>query len=118
VQKKLNDFPQTRNAVNQDGSTPLHMATAGGHVDVINAIIKDCTNVLSVTENDGWTIAHIACFHGHAHVLYVIELHCARILFKKDMNGLLPSDVCVEESCRKFFQSMDLAENRSEAMLT
>jgi len=114
LRKMLDNFPQTRHAVNVDGSTPLHMATAGGHLDIIKSIIEESPDDLSVTENDGWTIAHIACFHGHVEILDLIELHCAHILFKKDMNGLLPSDVCVEDSCREFFLSMDVAKSRSE----
>jgi hypothetical protein len=56
--------PEVIDAQDEDGSTPLMLAAAGGHVDVISVLVKRGAN-LAIRDAKGRSAAQIAQDAGH-----------------------------------------------------
>ncbi|KAK4468138.1 hypothetical protein MN116_008304 [Schistosoma mekongi] len=78
------EFKQLLLAKDQDGYTALHRAAYGGHVEVLQCLIKYGANVNNRTE-DGWTPLHSAAFWN--------KLACVQLLISAgaDLNALTNS---------------------------
>lgn len=54
--------------INDDGKTPIHLATEKGHFDVVNLLI-DAGASLDIQDNLGNTPLHIASAHGNVELV-------------------------------------------------
>ena len=67
------------NHQDQYGNTPLHLAAARGHTDVIRALQRTAVSIaldLSVANNDGWTPLQLAAQKGHTEaVMRLLKLN-------------------------------------------
>jgi ankyrin repeat domain-containing protein 50 len=59
---------------NHYGFTPLHEASAGGYLDIVQYLADVAKASVNIATNDGCTPLHLACRHGHLNiVLYLLN---------------------------------------------
>ena len=59
------EYPQAVNSQSvDDSSSPLHLASRGGHADLALMLVERGADV-SAQRKDGWTALHLALEHGH-----------------------------------------------------
>ena len=66
------------NALDGDGATALHLAAAGGHLDVVRALIADSSADVDLVDGDGATALHLAAAGGHLDVHLTLHLTSTR----------------------------------------
>lgn len=81
----------SRNIASEAKAT-LHSAAAGGHVDMVHAILNDNKffkgpEIAMSTDPDGATILHIAAIHGHTKLVEYL-LRCGADAAFPDLSGL------------------------------
>ena len=83
------------NHQDQYGNTPLHLAAARGHTDVIRALERTAVSValdLSVANNDGWTPLQLAAQKGHTEAVKRLLKLNPRAAFPRAVRGRRTSD--------------------------
>ncbi|XP_061375393.1 protein ACCELERATED CELL DEATH 6-like [Gastrolobium bilobum] len=75
-----------------DGSFPLHMASAGGHAEIVKKLLEHCPDPREILDKYGRNIAHIAAISGQFKVVrYILETReLAEMINVKDANGNTP----------------------------
>ena len=78
------------------GYTALHMATAGGHLAIVQYLISNCGCAVSDRDNRGCTPLHIAARYGHlATVQYIVQCSGTDVTIATDEDGATPlHDAC------------------------
>ncbi len=61
------------NALDGDGATALHLAAAGGHLDVVRALIAHSSADVDLVDGDGATALHLAAAGGHLDVHRLLD---------------------------------------------
>ena len=62
------------------GYTPLHLAVAGGHTEVLEYLLSKCSKELvNCTANSGYTPLHLAASSGHRNSIKTLLKHGANI---------------------------------------
>eukprot|EP00249_Psilotum_nudum_P015090 c25161_g1_i1 orf=723-2960(-) len=74
-----------------DGRTPLHLAAANGHKDIVLFLVREGANV-NCTDNFGYTPLFEAIKRGHDHVAELLLEHRAQLLLQ-DATGHLRNAV-------------------------
>ncbi|KAK4435201.1 hypothetical protein Salat_0683400 [Sesamum alatum] len=70
--------------INQDGCSPLHLASAGGHLEIVECLLefgkqKSVVEELCMTTDiDGRTALHCAVVSGKVNVIDVLFVHCSQ----------------------------------------
>jgi ankyrin repeat protein len=79
------------NALDTDGSTPLHCATWKGHSEVVACLLRSGADVNSHNQNDHWgtTPLHAAAHANQAGIAQMLIEHGAEVN-ALDMNGRTP----------------------------
>ncbi len=73
VKTLLAEDPGLINDLNEQGSTPLHSACFGGHLDVVKLLLEKGADVQAVN-GGGFTPLHLASYGGHRDVVqYLLE---------------------------------------------
>lgn len=80
------------NSLDKAGSTPLHWAAHGGHVDCLTALLKVPNCQVSVQNKLGDTPLHSAAWRGHAKAVELLLEHGAKA-DKKNNDGKLPHEL-------------------------
>lgn len=75
-----------------DGSTPLHYASANGHLDVVTFLISNGAKVNSRDKIGGWTPLHLAASSGHREVVRLL-LKSGADLNARDIDGYTASEL-------------------------
>ena len=66
------DYPKDVNSRNiDDASTPLHLSSRKGHVDLVRMLLEHGAGV-SAQDKDGWTPLHWALCEGHVNVAWML----------------------------------------------
>ena len=65
--------------INNRGSTALHFASQGGHLELARYLVAECKCDATATNKDGLTPLHLACLNGHLDVAkYLVdEIKCS-----------------------------------------
>jgi ankyrin repeat protein/endonuclease YncB( thermonuclease family) len=79
------------NAVNDEGLTPLHVASAGGHKDVVRVFLAMEADP-SIRDQGGFTCLHAAARNGHLDVVKLLVEFGASVEAESN-EGLTPLDV-------------------------
>lgn len=80
------------NSLDKAGSTPLHWAAHGGHVDCLTALLKVPNCQVSVQNKLGDTPLHSAAWRGHAKAVELLLEHGAKADIKNN-DGKLPHEL-------------------------
>ncbi|XP_061375425.1 protein ACCELERATED CELL DEATH 6-like [Gastrolobium bilobum] len=75
-----------------DGSFPLHMASAGGHAEIVKKLLGHCPVPREILDKNGRNIAHVAAISGQFKVVrYILETReLAKMINVKDAKGNTP----------------------------
>ena len=82
----------------EDSSTPLHDAAAGGHYNIVKLLLSKGADV-GVFDEDGDSPLHLACNGGHAAVAGLLLEHLgggeqrATLLATKNALGMTPAEL-------------------------
>jgi ankyrin repeat protein len=84
-------------ACDEDNSTPLHDAAAGGHYDIV-VLLLDSGAQVDAIDNDGDSPLHNACNGGHAHIASLLMARLggersSALLKAANANGQTPLDL-------------------------
>ena len=66
--KLSSDPPSLTSAVNEDGSSPLHLAAREGYIDCVRHLLESGANVNAINATDSSTALHWAASKNHAQV--------------------------------------------------
>ena len=80
------------NATNMGDDTPLHLATAHGHRDIVNLLLKNKCDINFVNEH-GNTPLHYACFWGYSAIAEDLVNNGAYVSVANKY-GEIPLDKC------------------------
>lgn len=63
------------NHVNEDGKTPLYLASSNGHTSIVRFLLDHGADIhkASTGDNGGWTAFHAACEGGHVEVVKLLR---------------------------------------------
>ncbi|KAG9398900.1 hypothetical protein AC1031_013984 [Aphanomyces cochlioides] len=78
VQSLLADSGANVNFKDQSGYTPLHMASRGGHLTLVQVLLAHGATVDELDE-DRWTALHEASWRGHLKVVKELLMHSAAV---------------------------------------
>ena len=70
--------------------TPLHIAASGGHLNIIQTLIKRGKAIWDKTDDWGWTILHEACAAGSKDTLSFLYKECRELSNQADKLGRTP----------------------------
>ena len=71
VKALISENPDLVSAVNERGSTPLHSAAFGGHLEVVEFLLEKGAEIEAVN-GGGFTPLHLATFAGHREVVELL----------------------------------------------
>ena len=75
VRGLIEDYNASVNVTNKSGSTPLHRAAFGGHVDVITRLASNVSCDINITNNLGRNALHVACIGGDLSSIHELTKH-------------------------------------------
>ena len=70
--------------------TTLHIAVAGGHLDLLKILVKKYKADWKVTDDWGWTALHEAAVRGHTDIIRFLMKECRDLVNQKDKLGRTP----------------------------
>ena len=108
------------NHKDQDGNTPLHLAAAGGHTDVIRALERTAVSValdLSVANNDGWTPLQLAALKGHTEAVMRLLKLKPRAAFPRPVTGSGAFNLLNGERCNSSLSPLHIASKHGHVKL-
>ncbi|PVD38514.1 hypothetical protein C0Q70_01129 [Pomacea canaliculata] len=82
IQELLEKFPEMKDFKDESGWTPLHLASANGHVDIIKWLTSSSHDDLDVETPTGYTSIHVAAMNGHIRALTVLNAMGASLTCK------------------------------------
>ncbi|KAL2902076.1 Ankyrin repeat-containing protein BDA1 [Bienertia sinuspersici] len=68
--------PEFARQLNEDGYSPIHLASANGHADIVREIIKVDSNICRLEGGDGRTPLHLAVLGGKVDVISEMLAAC------------------------------------------
>ncbi|XP_054621331.1 protein phosphatase 1 regulatory subunit 16A isoform X1 [Dunckerocampus dactyliophorus] len=86
------------NSRDDNGATPLHIASANGYLSVAELLLEHRAEV-EVKDNDGWTPLHAASCWGQIQMVELLVAHEASLDTKSVLEET-PLDVCMDEEVR------------------
>ena len=110
--RRTHQHPFSVNHQDQCGNTPLHLAAAGGHTDVIRALERTAVSIvldLSVANNDGWTPLQLAAQKGHTEAVMR--------LLKLKPRAAFPRAVSHGERCNASMSPLHIASRHGHVKL-
>ena len=87
----LLDHGADKGKANNNGVSPLYIASRKGHSAVVQCLVEQGADV-NKTADGGWTPLHIAAQEGHTEVLTCL-MNWGASLIARDDEGVLPIDV-------------------------
>ena len=79
--------------------TPLHLAAAHGHLDIVRVLLKNKADINFVNEH-GNTALHYACFWGYTGIAEELVSHGA-LVSVANKYGEIPLDKCSGTTAKK-----------------
>ena len=70
--------------------TPLNIAASGGHLNIVQSLIKRDRATWDKTDDWGWTILHKACAAGNKETLTFLYKKCRKLSNQPDKLGRTP----------------------------
>ena len=104
------------NKANNNGFTPLHIASQNGHLDVVNFLISSRGSI-NQADNRGWTPLHLASQNGHLAIAKVLIVHGANY-DHKNKYGRTPVDVANNNETKSFILKEIRWSRRRSLILT
>lgn len=95
----------------QEFETPLHLAAAEGHVNVIGALLS-CGASPAAATSSGWTPLHRACLWGHTKAVAALVRSGADFR-TREVHGSSPRDIALQyghSECVQFLDSVGAAD--------
>jgi hypothetical protein len=80
------------NGLDKAGSTPLHWAARGGHIDCVKRLLEENSCQIDVQNKLGDTPLHSASWKGHSTVVEMLLAHGSRVDVKNN-DSKIPSDL-------------------------
>ena len=80
-------------AADDAGLTPLHVASALGHVACVQTLLAAGATATAVCGDDTWTALHLAASGAHAEVVKALLANAPRAADAKSASGLSAADV-------------------------
>jgi ankyrin repeat protein len=99
VSALLSEHPDQVNAVNEDGATPLHLAAARGHAEVVRFLLGNGSDI-SAADGRGFTVLQAAVRGGHEEVVELLIAEGADVDAKNENYGLSAVDFAFQAECR------------------
>lgn len=76
----VNGTPRTAPRSLPDSNAPiLHLAVAGGHIDTLRIILKQCNVSVNIRDSAGYTPLQRAIIHGHTDIVELLLQHGAEV---------------------------------------
>lgn len=79
-----------------DGYTPLHIACAAGHLNLVRALLQKFPKFMKKKDANGLTPLHIAAARGDAGIVRELTRRNRKLCFKKGLENKIPLHYAVE----------------------
>ena len=90
VKLLLNSGANPNSVTGPPRKTPLHIAVAGGYLDIIKTLIKRGKAVWDRRDDWGWTVLHEACAAGYKEPILYLYKECRDLRNQADKLGRTP----------------------------
>ncbi|CAD8068440.1 unnamed protein product [Paramecium sonneborni] len=97
------------NILDEDRTSPLHIASRYGSIQVVEELIKNNANI-DITDMAGWTPLHVAAFYQRAHVCSVL-LKAGADPKIRNREGNLAQDLVRDKMTSEIFKSSFIQQN-------